>query len=327
MSIALPPLIVGGAVFNSQYNENPEDLPITALLEKANKLGINALDTSPYYGPSEVLLGKSLGYLFSTGAIDRSKYFICTKVGRIQLEEFDYSPQWVNTSIHRSLKRLNTEYLDVVFLHDVEFQTQKQSLEALAELMRLKNEGIIKNVGISGYPVEYLCKLAIECVKAPDVGKLDIIMSYCNMCLQNTTLEKYHDRFLNEAQVKLVNNASILSMSMLTANPTRSFHPASKTLKGRVDELAIQLKEKFNEDLAELSTRFALREWTAKGKGSTVLGLSSVAELDSAFTQWEFVTGEKSFEQEKKDLVMVKFARDFLGSHLNETWSSGIDHS
>jgi len=57
LSSVLPPLIFGTATFNYQYNTDPYKLPTTALVHKALSLGVRAFDTSPYYGPSEEILG------------------------------------------------------------------------------------------------------------------------------------------------------------------------------------------------------------------------------------------------------------------------------
>lgn len=318
----LPPLIIGGATFNTQYNDNPSDMPIAELLLSAFKRGLNAIDTSPYYGPSEILIGEALRKI----NWHRSKYYICTKVGRIQLDEFDYSPEWVEKSITRSLERLNTEYLDVVFLHDVEFQTEQQAFGALSKLMELKSKGVIKNVGISGYPVEYLYKLSLLCVTHPNVGPLDIIMSYSNMCLQNTTLDSYYDRFIQNSKVKMVNNASILSMSLLNRHETKPFHPGDQSLKDRVAELAHELYTNYDVDLAVLSTRFAIRNWTKANKGKTVLGLSNINELDIAWDQWEKILHESPADVSRDD-ELVKWCQNFLGDKYGETWKSGISHS
>lgn len=319
----ISPLILGGAVFNVQYNDNPQSLPITELLESSFKLGINAIDTSPYYGPSEELLGNALNVLTESGKITRENYYICTKVGRLQLDDFDYTPSWIEKSVKRSLKRFKTDYLDIVFLHDIEFKSLQDSIDALKMLMHLKSIGLIKWVGISGYPVDYIYKVAKTVKDIKEIGKLDLVMSYCNMCLQNITLEHYYNKFLNDTGVKLVNNASILSMSLLRYQETRNFHPANNDLKVKCNELAIVLKEKYNTDLAELSTRFALREWLDK-KGKTVIGVSNIDELNSSWNQYQIVLSHKLDESDKK---LVEFSQDFLGKHFNETWPSGIDHN
>jgi aryl-alcohol dehydrogenase-like predicted oxidoreductase len=51
----------------------------------------------------------------------RSAYQLITKVGRYGDADFDYSPDALRRSVRRSLQRLHTQYLDVVYLHDVEF--------------------------------------------------------------------------------------------------------------------------------------------------------------------------------------------------------------
>lgn len=317
----LPPLIVGGATFNTQYNEHPDTMPIASLLSAAFTAGFNALDTSPYYGPSEVLIGQALKHI----PFQRDDYYICTKVGRIQLDDFDYSPEWVEKSIHRSLERLNTGYLDVVFLHDVEFQTMDQAFGALIKLKELQGKGLISYVGISGYPVDYLYRLAFACKNHEKIGSLDIIMSYSNFCLQNVTLGDYYDKFIDECGVKMVNNASILSMSLLTQQETKSFHPAPSELKQTVADLSLALKEKFDTDIAVLGTRFAIRNWTKLGKGRTVLGLSNLYELEVAIEQWASIQNETQ-DAVDEDEKLIKFCQDFLADHLNETWASGIDH-
>jgi D-arabinose 1-dehydrogenase len=332
MSLGLPtvsgslegisPLILGGAVFNTQYNDNPEKIPITDLLEEAFKLGINAIDTSPYYGPSEVLLGHALNQLIEGGKIKRDQCYICTKVGRLQLDDFDYTPEWIEKSVKRSIERFQTTYLDVVFLHDIEFKTLDDSIAALRMLMHLKSQGLIKWVGISGYPVDYLYQVAKKVKSIPEIGPLDLVMNYSNMCLQNTTLESYYDKFITETGVRMVNNASILSMSLLRYQETRSFHPAGARLKQKCEVLAIMLENDYDTDLADLATRFALKKWADK-KGRTVLGVSNIAELHAAWNQYRDVTAHAEDERSEK---LFKISQRFLGEHLNETWSSGIEH-
>lgn len=319
----ISPLILGGAVFNTQYNDDPKSMPIYSLLESSFLKGINAIDTSPYYGPSEELIGKALKELHDEGKIERDNYYICTKVGRIKLDDFDYSPEWVEKSILRSLERFNTTYLDVVFLHDIEFPTYEETIGALRKLMELKSRGLIRWVGISGYPVDYIYKVAKNVREIDEIGTLDLVMSYSNMCLQNITLKEYYDKFIYDTGVKLVNNASILSMSMLRYQETKSFHPASQALKDKCFELAIMLREKHNTDLADLATRFAIREWQNR-KGRTVIGVSNVEELNVAWQQYVNVTSGKFDEEDDR---LVKLSQEFLGEHFNEVWPSGTDHN
>ena len=58
-------------------------------------------------------------------------------------------------SVERSLERLGVQVLDVVYCHDVEFVTKKEVLAAVRELYKLRDEGKIRYVGISGTIYEF----------------------------------------------------------------------------------------------------------------------------------------------------------------------------
>ncbi|SCU81721.1 LAFA_0C06766g1_1 [Lachancea sp. 'fantastica'] len=318
----LPSLILGGATLNTQYNDDPESIPLTEMIRYAFERGIRAIDTSPYYGESESLYGRALEHL--RAEYPRDTYFICSKVGRIRLDEFDYSRSSVRKSVLRSCERLKTDYIDVIFLHDVEFVDSKQILEALKELRALKNGGIIHNFGISGYPVKFLLSIALQSLKIAEIGPLDAVLSYANLNLQNTILEDEFEHFKNEARVKVVENGSILSMSLLRAQKTLQFHPCSTELRERAEKAA-QYAAAQGKDLATLATKYALSRWV--DRGPTVLGVSSVSELEIALqSYWDVIdrVGHDLSASDSEDVAHIQGT--ILGEHLNETWKSGIEH-
>lgn len=318
----LPALILGGAVLNTQYNDNPSDIPIVEMLSYALSHGITAIDTSPYYGPSETIYGNALEALKSE--FPRDTYFICTKVGRIQLEEFDYSRKNVRFSVNRSCQRLKTSYLDLVYLHDIEFVPLKDTLEALKELKSLKDEGIIKNFGLSGYPVDYLRHVTKRCAdEEPEIGPLDAVLSYCNLNLQNVLLEQQADSWKLESQLKMINNGSILSMSLLRAQETKKFHPCSQELR-QVAATAAEYTKENGVDLADLATRYAISRWL--GKGSTVLGVSTLKELQEALKNYWIVLDNGGSLNAEDTRLVDHIQKNIFGSHMNETWKSGIKH-
>src|SRR5947209_16409839 len=73
-------------------------------------LGMNFIDTSPYYGRgmSEVLLGVALR------GVPRDKYILGTKLGRYAGAHFDFSAKRVVESVDISLERMKTDHLDIV---------------------------------------------------------------------------------------------------------------------------------------------------------------------------------------------------------------------
>ena len=202
-STLLPPLICGTATFNDQYNPIPMPFRLppssTKPFSRRPCLRYFAL-LWPCRGPSRC----GLGYPFVHENFPRRDYFLLTKVGRITGDEFDYSASWVRHSVQRSLERLHTNYLDVVYCHDVEFVSPEEVLTAVTELRRIRDEtGIIKYIGISGYPVTTLCDLA-EMILDETREPLDIVMSYANFTLQNTRLASVALPRLKAAGIKVV---------------------------------------------------------------------------------------------------------------------------
>lgn len=123
----------------------PDDRSVSALLEKAVELGINLIDTAPAYGSSEERLGKLLP--------DRNQWILCSKVGEEFVNGqslFDFSAAHIRTSVERSLRRLRTDYLDIVLVHsDGNDMEIIHNGECLQELERLKEQGLIRSFGMS----------------------------------------------------------------------------------------------------------------------------------------------------------------------------------
>lgn len=321
LSDVLPPLICGTATFNSQYNPDPYALPTTGIVHRALSNGVRAFDTSPYYGPAENLLGQALNTDFVRANIPRESYYLLTKCGRLGGSSFDYSPSWVRHSVRRSLKRLHTSYLDVVYCHDVEFVSPQEVLTAVQELRHIRDTtGTVRYVGISGYPIQVLCELA-ELVLRETGEPLDVVMSYANFTLQNTRLLTEGIPRLLAAGVDVVPNASPLGMGLLRRKgvPIGSmgdFHPAPNGLRKAVHKASI-FADMHGEKLEVVAIRFALETWLREGKqigacgqplattehsytsqdalstkrrlGVSVMGVSHIEELDETMRVWRSV--------------------------------------
>ncbi|OAQ57538.1 L-galactose dehydrogenase (L-GalDH) [Pochonia chlamydosporia 170] len=358
LSQVLPPLILGTATFNYQYNDDPSRMPYIDIVRKALEHNIAAFDTSPYYGSSEVLLGDALRTL--TPPPSRDSYFLITKAGRIAGNEFDYSPAWIRYSICRSLERLNTQYLDLVYTHDVEFVSPTEVLEAVQELRSLRDQGLVRYVGISGYPVEVLASLA-DMILQQTGEPLDAVMSYSHFCIQNNQLGRLDilERF-HKAGVDCIPNASMLGMGLITTRganngPMASWHPAPPQLRAACNSLA-EIASKAGEHLEEVAIRWALENWAHVGSqfgsvayppelllearvdetgspariGVSVMGVSNVNELEETWALWKSVIGLKNEANERaverrdrinrliKDQMWPK-----LGLWKDYSWQSG----
>jgi aryl-alcohol dehydrogenase-like predicted oxidoreductase len=133
-----------------EHFELPTDQTISNLLARAKELGINLLDTAPAYGASEERLGKLLTH--------RDAWIICTKVGEEFSEgasHFNFSTESVVSSIERSLKRLRTDYLDLVLVHsDGNDKKIIEETDIFATLLELKTKGLIRAFGMSTKTIE-----------------------------------------------------------------------------------------------------------------------------------------------------------------------------
>src|SRR5690606_4111141 len=115
------------------------------LLTQASELGINLLDTAPAYGISEERLGQLLN--------NRDQWILCSKTGEEfsnGQSHFDFSAKHTRFSIERSLKRLRTDYLDLVLVHsDGQDEHIIRHTDCFETLQQLKDQGLIRAFGIS----------------------------------------------------------------------------------------------------------------------------------------------------------------------------------
>ena len=123
----------------------PDDAAVSKLLAEAHELGINLVDTAPAYGNSEERLGQLLQ--------KREQWVIVTKVGEEFIESksvFDFSAQHTRASVERSLKRLQTDYLDLVLIHsDGNDEKILNEGSCVAMLRECQQQGLIRAIGMS----------------------------------------------------------------------------------------------------------------------------------------------------------------------------------
>lgn len=123
----------------------PNDNAIRRLLHEAKELGINLIDTAPAYGNSEARIGTVL--------TQRQDWILCTKVGEEFIDghsHFDFSSLHTAMSIERSLKRLHTDYLDLVLIHsDGDDNAILEQGDCLETLREFQSKGLIRAIGMS----------------------------------------------------------------------------------------------------------------------------------------------------------------------------------
>jgi aryl-alcohol dehydrogenase-like predicted oxidoreductase len=127
-----------------------EEKLAAGLVSRAVDLGITLFDTADIYGPeiSETLLGRAVrGH-------HRHRLTIATKFGNAldrdsnpDSRRFDARPEYVRTAIEASLKRLNTDYVDLYYLHRVDPQVPIE--DTFGALKELVDAGKVRYLGLS----------------------------------------------------------------------------------------------------------------------------------------------------------------------------------
>ena len=122
--LSVSALSYGASSLGSVFKEINETEGIKTVHTAVDQ-GINYIDVSPYYGltKAETVLGKAVQEL------DRDSIILSSKAGRYGENTFDFSYQRIISSVEESLTRLQTDYLDMLFLHDVEFGDPRQVIE------------------------------------------------------------------------------------------------------------------------------------------------------------------------------------------------------
>ncbi len=263
--IDIPALSFGAASLGSIYapvSQDQANEAVATALENA----VDYFDVAPYYGltRAETALGKALK------GVDRKSFYIATKVGRFGDQDWDFSSDAVKRSIDESMGRLGVDSIDVIQCHDIEYGDRKQIIdEALPTLRDLKAQGIVKNIGITGYLLDVLETVALE-------QQVDTVMSYCCYTLQDRRLAALA-RKLEKAGIGVL-NASPLGMGLLTRRGAPDWHPGNE----RVIELAnaaARLCEARGGDISLLAMTFALATAGENGIATTVVGTSRAGNL------------------------------------------------
>ncbi|KAF5393797.1 hypothetical protein D9757_000386 [Collybiopsis confluens] len=349
----LPELILGAGTFSNQYNSNDHlaGFAPMRLVRLALRYGIKAFDTSIYYGPSEVVLGNALRAV--KDEFPRESYQIMTKCGRFGPNTFDYSPAAIRNSVTQSLQRLQTTYLDTVYLHDVEFictpvqakqtgnhalaltdaiaaygleegqegkvhgEGDQKILDAFAELKKMKDEGLIRNIGITGYPVATLLRLALLILHNPPYEPVDVLLSYSHLSLQNSTFADFIPHFRKRARVKQLVAASPFSMALLTPS-IPSWHPAPEGLRNA----SVKARTEYGDGFIDAALAYSMRKCGREELNvPLVVGVSNSAEVHHCIRAWRKVKEGKLTEEERvKEERVLDVFRD--AGFLDWSWAS-----
>ncbi|WP_266158144.1 aldo/keto reductase [Dyella silvatica] len=294
-------LAFGGAPIGNLYQSVGDDAASTAI-QQAWRQGIRHFDTAPYYGYglSESRLGSALA------ALPRDSYTLSTKTGRLiepangridhadgfvvdgRQAVFDYSRDGILRSVEASLRRLRTEHIDVLLLHDIGALTHgadhprilRQALdEALPAMADLRSQGICAAIGLGVNEEEV-------CLQVMPLFDLDVIM-----LAGRYTLFEQHD------SQRVMAQAIERGIAILAAGPynsgllsgadrpgaTYNYAPADPATQARAQRF-YDICAQCNTDVGAAAIQFPLAH---PAVASVVCGMRSTEEVSSAVSRLE----------------------------------------
>ncbi|MEY5009626.1 MAG: D-threo-aldose 1-dehydrogenase [Verrucomicrobiota bacterium] len=261
--LQLPILSFGASSLGQEFRSVRLDDALESV-RVALDCGLNLIDTSPFYGRgmSEILLGLALK------DVPRDSYTLCTKLGRYDLQHFDFSAKRVQESVDVSLHRLQTDHLDILLCHDIEFVPLQQIVdETLPALRKIQQSGKVRFIGISGYPMKVF-KFILD--QAP----LDCVLSYNQYTLQNT---RFADELVPTLKQRGIGalNAGPFSARLLTNAPLPQWLKEPESVKEAARRAAAHCAAR-GVDIAQLALQFSLANPDIT---STVAGSANPANI------------------------------------------------
>ena len=243
--LEVPILAFGASSLGAEFRRVTVEEAL-ASVRVALDLGMNLIDTSPFYGRgmSEVLLGIALK------DVPRDSYTLCTKLGRYDLGHFDFSARRVAESVDVSLHRLGTDHLDIILCHDIEFVPMQQLVdETIPALRRIRDAGKVRLIGFSGYPQKifrFIC----------DQTDVDCVLNYNQYTLQNTRFADETVPWLVERGIGVM-SAGPFSARLLTDAPLPAWLKEPESVKAAAREAAALCRAR-GTPIAKLALQFSL---------------------------------------------------------------------
>lgn len=250
--------------------------------------GVNFIDTAAYYGRglSECLLGHVLSDL------PRDRYFVGTKLGRYTPQHFDFSARRVTESIDTSLQRMRLDHLDIVLCHDVEFVDIDRVIdEAWPMLRRARDEGKVRFIGVSGYPMKIFQRF-IDAV-GDDV---DVMLTYNHGTLQNDMAGSLVEPARRHG-IGLM-NAAPFAARLLADAPLPDWHRAVAEVREACAAAATHCREA-GSDIAKL----ALQACLADDRFATCIAGSASPDRVAGWLRWESEPIDETLLAEVREIL------------------------
>ena len=299
----------GASALGGVFRDIDEEDGISAVREALEE-GINYFDVAPAYGGTvaETVLGKALK------GIQRERFVLSTKAGKYTepgsygKDELNYSEKRIRKGLEESMERLGVDYIDIVHLHDFEYQGFSKVDMAFEEgfptLLKLKEEGVIGAVSAGIYPMKLWYKVI-------DEAPVDCILTHNHYCLNDTRGEELVP-MCHKKNIGMI-NASPFASGLLTGGKVADWHPADADHRA-IFEKAAKMCEEAGVPIAKLALQFSLHNTPFQTT------MFSTARLSSLQRNLEWI--EEPYEAE-----LIEEVRRILEPVHDHQWNydAGVD--
>jgi len=289
----------GTAPLGDMYGTSNDDAALQSAY-RAVDAGINFFDSSPSYGKglAEERLGKVL-----RGR--RHELIVGTKAGRYGPDDFDFSADRIRRGFEDSLRRLGTEYVDILQLHNVEFVNLGDPLaEAYGELVRLREAGMCRLIGMTGYPTVMIRRVISE-------FDLDVTLSYAHCTLLDACLTDDVLPLAQERGVGVINAAAVALGLLTQAGPPPNLAQLVGEEICTTARRAVEVCQRQGADVSFLANQYSIQR---SGCATTVIGTTKQRHLDSALAA----------AQEPIDEDLLADVLAAVGHDRGRHWISGL---
>ncbi|TBN57677.1 aldo/keto reductase [Glaciihabitans arcticus] len=302
--IRLTEIAFGGASLGNLYSVTSDE-DAAASVAQAWESGIRYFDTAPHYGLG--LSERRLGAALSSHA--RGDYVISSKVGRLIVpnenptefdddgfivpgdlrREWDFTRDGVLRSVEASLARLDTDYIDILYLHDPDAsEIPDAAATGAAALIELRDQGVVRAVGIGSNSASAVAQLFRE-------SDVDLAM----LAGRYTLLEQRGaDEVFEAAGEKSIVAVGVFNSGLLSADrpkPTAMYNylPATADVIARANRLA-DSAESHGATLPQAALAFPLRNSQVV---SIAIGMRNAQQVTSNVELYERGVNEAAWAE------------------------------
>lgn len=231
------------------------------VVSQALQMGYEHIDTAQAYGNE-----KEVGQGIKQSGVARDKFFLTTKIFP---DDMKFEPEKLNEAAERSLKDLDTDYVDLLLLHWPDDRVDlAKTIPALCELQK---QGLTRHIGVSNFNIEHLIEakkyadvpLVVNQVEFHPFIKQDTLQAFLNN--HHILLEAYSplargDVFNNQTIKDIADKHNVtpaqISLAWILSDRNRVAIPKTSNtdhLQGNLDAIKVQLSADELEQISQLS--------------------------------------------------------------------------